>query len=249
MSATCPNGHVSATDDYCDQCGAPIAAAPGGGGPIPAAPTPHPGAATPPIAAPAAPPEPATGGDEVETSAAARAQPCPQCGAPRTGDDRYCEGCGYDFVAAAPPVAPPVDAAGSQNGPSPAGAMWEAVASADREQFDRIAPASLEFPADYGERHFPLAGAAVSIGRTHSPDNAPDINLAGAPEDPAVSHRHAVLELQPDGSYKLRDLGSTNGTTLNDDPSPISGDVGAPVADGDRIHIGAWTTITVRKKT
>jgi hypothetical protein len=221
VSATCPHGHVSATDDYCDQCGAPIAAAP-----------------TPPLAAQTAPT-----GDEVETSAAARAQPCPQCRAPRTGDDRYCEGCGYDFVAAAAPV----DAAGSGNGPSPATPTWEAVASADRAQFDRLAPAGLEFPAAYGERHFPLTGAEVSIGRTHSQDQAPDINLAGATEDPAVSHRHAVLELQADGSYKLRDLGSTNGTTLNDDPSPISGDVGAPVADGDRIHIGAWTTITLRK--
>ena len=26
MTATCPNGHVSATDDYCDQCGVPISA-------------------------------------------------------------------------------------------------------------------------------------------------------------------------------------------------------------------------------
>jgi pSer/pThr/pTyr-binding forkhead associated (FHA) protein len=45
----------------------------------------------------------------------------------------------------------------------------------------------------------------------------------------------------------LRDLGSTNGTTLNDDPTPIGREVGAPVSDGDRIHIGAWTTITLRK--
>ena len=28
MTATCPNGHVSTTDDYCDQCGVPISPAP-----------------------------------------------------------------------------------------------------------------------------------------------------------------------------------------------------------------------------
>ena len=222
MSYTCPNGHASATDDYCDQCGAPIGAP-----------------AMPPAAE-----APGSTGDEVETSPAARQQPCPQCGTPRTGDDRYCEGCGYDFVAAPPPVPA---AAASGNGPANATAAWEAVATADREQFDRLAPEGLEFPTRYGERHFALRGTEVSIGRTHPPDQPPDINLAGSPEDPAVSHRHAVLERQEDGSYKLRDLGSTNGTTLNDDPTPVSTEVAAPVADGDRIRIGAWTMLTLRK--
>jgi hypothetical protein len=183
-----------------------------------------------------------SGGDEVDTSPAPRQQPCPQCGAPRTGDDRYCEGCGYDFVAA------PAVAADPGNGPVPA-ASWEAVTSADRAQFDRLAPAGLEFPSEYPERHFPISGAEVVIGRTHPPAQPPDINLAGAPEDPAVSHRHALLERQDDGSYKLRDLGSTNGTTLNDDPTPINRDTGAPVADGDRIHLGAWTTLTLRRRS
>ena len=27
MTYTCPNGHASTADDYCDTCGAPIAAA------------------------------------------------------------------------------------------------------------------------------------------------------------------------------------------------------------------------------
>jgi hypothetical protein len=238
VSNTCPNGHTSATDDYCDQCGAPIGAPPA-----------PPSAGAPDAGLEDAATDPGSAGDEVETSQAARQQPCPQCGAPRTGDDRYCEGCGYDFVAAPTPepASAPVSTAGSDNGPAPPPAAWEVVASADRAQFDRLAQAGLEFPSDYDERHFPLRGAEVSIGRTHAPDQPPDINLAGSPEDPAVSHRHAVLERQQDGSYKLRDLGSTNGTTLNDDPTPVSTDVAAPLADGDRIRVGAWTTITLRK--
>jgi len=258
LTVTCPNGHQSATTDYCDQCGAPIQAAPTappstaegpGASAAGGAPGPHRTATLDAVSS----------GDEVDTSPATRQEPCPQCGAPRTGDGRYCEGCGYDFVAA-PPVtgAPDADAgpadAGSGNGPAPAAAVgpvaaWEAVSSADRAQFDRLAPAGLEFPTEYPERHFPLTGKEVVIGRTHPPDQPPDINLAGAPEDPAVSHRHALLERQGDGSYKLRDLGSTNGTTLNDDPTPISRDVGAGVTDGDRIHLGAWTTLTVRRKS
>jgi FHA domain len=257
LSVTCPNGHQSSTTDYCDQCGALIEAPP-----TPSTPP------APPTSAAGAPHtatlDAVSGGDEVDTSPAPRQQPCPQCGAPRTGDDRYCEGCGYDFVAApavtsaeagdaapAHPVQPADPAPDHPADPAPAPAPvvdWEAVTSADRAQFDRLAPAGLEFPTDYPERHFPLTRQEVVIGRTHSPAQPPDINLAGAPEDPAVSHRHALLERQDDGSYKLRDLGSTNGTTLNDDPAPVSRDTGAPVADGDRIHVGAWTTLTLRRR-
>jgi hypothetical protein len=55
-----------------------------------------------------------------------------------------------------------------------------------------------------------------------------------------------VLLAQPGGGWAVVDPGSTNGTTLNDDPEPIGNDVAVPVGDGDRIHVGAWTTIIVR---
>jgi pSer/pThr/pTyr-binding forkhead associated (FHA) protein len=58
---------------------------------------------------------------------------------------------------------------------------------------------------------------------------------------------HAVLERQSDGLYVVRDLGSTNGTMLNDDPAPIAPRTPIPLADGDRVRVGAWTTITVRR--
>jgi FHA domain len=233
VTAACPNGHESATTDYCDQCGARIADPAA----APAAATPAPAAATPLSAA--AQVDAAAADDEVDTAAASPRQPCPVCHAPRTGDDRFCEACGYDF--AHPPAVQPAAADGA------ATAVWEAIASADRSQFDRLAPAGVDFPGSYDARRFPVTGAEVLIGRTHSPDQVPDINLAGSPEDPAISHRHAVLERQADGSYALRDLGSTNGTTLNDDQTPVSTDVAAPLADGDRIHIGAWTMITLKK--
>ena len=233
MTATCPNGHVSTTDDYCDQCGVPISPAPapatsemsvapaGEGGAAPAgeggaAPAGE-GGAAPSSEAPAAPP----------------GEPCPQCGAARHGDDRYCEACGHDYES-----------------PPPGTALWEAVASADRALFDRLASAGVSFPDSYVERRFPLTADYVRIGRNHgqTPGDAVEVNLAGAPEDPAISHEHAVLERQSDGSYTVRDLGSMNGTTVNDDPTPVSGDASTAVrlADGDRIHIGAWTTITLR---
>jgi hypothetical protein len=218
VSATCPNGHASATTDYCDQCGAPIA--PG------------------PSAAPTIPPPPPTAVlqtvEEVDTSAAELAEPCPRCAAPRSGDDRYCEQCGHDFLAPEPS----------------AGAAWEAVASADRGQFDRVAPPGLEFPDRYSDRRFPLNGGTVRIGRSRgrAGETVPEIDLAGDPQDPGVSHLHAELVRQDDGGYAVRDLGSTNGTTINDDPRPVSTETAVRLAPGDRIRLGAWTSITVRPR-
>src|SRR5579859_5175493 len=54
--------------------------------------------------------------------------------------------------------------------------------------------------------------------------------------DPAVTRRHARLEVDMEGRVSLIDLGSTNGTFLNG----LSFDT-APVVDGDRIQVG--TTI------
>jgi FHA domain len=211
MTVVCPAGHESTTSDYCDQCGAPIAR----GAPVPGS--------TEVLAVV----------EEVDTSPAARREPCPACGARRSGDDRYCEGCGHDFLAA-----------------PAAAATWEAVATADRAQFERLAVAGLSFPLDYGERRFALRDATVRIGRSRGrPDEAvPEIDLAGAPEDPGISHLHAVLERQAGGTYAVRDLGSTNGTTLNDGADPVGREFPVPLAAGDRLRLGAWTTITIRPR-
>jgi len=211
MTVLCPHGHTSATTDYCDQCGAPIART---------------------SIAPQATEE-LPGVDEADTSPAAAPEPCPRCGASRSGDDRYCEGCGYDFLAI-----------------PPATTVWEAVASADRAQFDRFAPPGLAFPSDYRERRFTLRDAEVRIGRSrgNADEQVLEIDLAGTPEDPGISRLHAVLVRQQDGAYAVRDLGSTNGTTVNDNSDSVGTDDPVPLAEGDRIRLGAWTTITVRPR-
>lgn len=60
-----------------------------------------------------------------------------------------------------------------------------------------------------------------------------------------MSHRHAVFLRQPDGSWAVVDQGSTNGTTLNGSDEPIQPHVPVPLQDGDRVHVGAWTTLAV----
>jgi len=58
---------------------------------------------------------------------------------------------------------------------------------------------------------FTLSKASMVIGR-HTPKYKPDIEL----NDEAVSRRHVEI-VEKDGRYQLRDLGSTNGTMLDDD--------------------------------
>lgn len=56
-----------------------------------------------------------------------------------------------------------------------------------------------------------------------------------------------MLVQQPDGSWAVVDQNSTNGTTVNGGEEPIQPFVPVPLQDGDRVHVGAWTTITVRR--
>ncbi|MGH3899312.1 MAG: FHA domain-containing protein [Pseudonocardiaceae bacterium] len=76
---------------------------------------------------------------------------------------------------------------------------------------------------------------------------APEIDLAFPPVDPGVSREHARLLAQPDGSWVLVDDGSTNGTYLNGDTKRLPAKAPVPLADGDRVHLGVWTTITLHR--
>lgn len=148
----------------------------------------------------------------------------------RTGRDRYCEGCGHDFSSAPPPPA---------KGEATA---WAAQVAPDRAYFDRTAPDGLAFPEGENARTIALEVERVRIGRRRaSGGDLPEIELG----DPAVSRLHATLVRATDGSWAIVDEGSSNGTTINAAADPIPPHVEVPLADGDSVHLGAWTTITV----
>jgi pSer/pThr/pTyr-binding forkhead associated (FHA) protein len=63
--------------------------------------------------------------------------------------------------------------------------------------------------------------------------------------DPSVSRRHAKLIPAPDGAWTIVDLGATNGITVNGRDVPSEGSVS--LRPGDRIHLGAWTKITITR--
>ncbi|MFE5668337.1 FHA domain-containing protein [Streptomyces niveus] len=131
---------------------------------------------------------------------------------------------------------------------------WTAVVAPDRDYFmammQRSGPEAtgLNLPAYSPEQHLPMTGNQITIGRRrHSTGESPDVDLSVPPEDPGVSHQHAVLVQQPDGGWAVVDQNSTNGTTLNGAEDPIQPYVPVPLKDGDRVHVGAWTTITIRR--
>ena len=63
-----------------------------------------------------------------------------------------------------------------------------------------------------------------------------------------MSHSHALLVVGPDGDWSVVDLASANGTYVNESTEPIEPHVPVPVKEGDRIHVGAWTTLTVHRE-
>jgi pSer/pThr/pTyr-binding forkhead associated (FHA) protein len=104
----------------------------------------------------------------------------------------------------------------------------------------------VDFPAEPASRSFALEKDRATIGRTSASRGIyPDIDLSGPPTDTGVSHQHAVLVRQAGGTWAILDPGSTNGTYLNDSPEAIPRDHLVPVHEGDQIHIGAWTTLTL----
>jgi hypothetical protein len=99
-------------------------------------------------------------------------------------------------------------------------------------------------PPGYRPRKIKLEGPQVRIGRhSRARGGYPEIDLGFPPVDPGISYLHAILQAQPDGSWRLVDPGSANGTFLNDNPEPLAIDKAVPVDVGDRILLGAWSVI------
>jgi len=177
--------------------------------------------------------------------AAAPPAVCPNCGAARSPDDTFCEGCGLDFATGQMPAAPAAPAPADAGAPS----GWTAVVEADRAFYDSNeaeGSTSITFPTAAGAREIPLTGDEVWIGRrSEAKGFFPAIDLSTPVTDPGVSHRHAVLRRQPDGSWALLDEMSTNGTWLNGGEAPLPHGSLTALHDGDRINVGSFTSITI----
>jgi FHA domain len=223
--AVCPNGHDSASDDFCDVCGIRILSPADASSTSAVAQPSSPAVAQPPFSpAPPSPPVPPVTPVPTEISVPVTPSPSPAPSTPST------------------PTAPPASAY--------VPVAWTAVVSSDRDYYDSVQAASgpeeaIPFPGYCAERRFRLSGSQMRIGRRSvSRGLDPEIDLTGPPADPGISRLHAVLIAGPDGSWSVLDPGSANGTLVNGTEIPAGDPV--PLHDGDRINLGAWTAIMVR---
>ena len=151
---------------------------------------------------------------------------------------------------------------GAPEGGSPATAPAPAAGSAT-ETFDWLAEVWVD-PDWYQTQHaedpcpspglptiMPLRHRSVLLGRVSTSRNThPEIDLSS---DPGVSRRHA--QLTTDGSrWFVEDLGSSNGTFVGPAAGPLPDQpiaVGprTELGDDDRLYVGAWTRVVVRRAT
>ena len=127
---------------------------------------------------------------------------------------------------------------------------WEAVVTVDRGRFEQqSATEAVRFPTGRAPRCFALDRERIDIGRTSETKGIhPTIDLSGDLADDAVSREHAALVKGDDGSYSIVDLGSSNGTYLNDDPTPLTANDRTELANGDRVGLGYWTIIHINRR-
>jgi hypothetical protein len=256
VSVTCPDGHTSEATDFCDVCGAPIAAsAPPAGstdaaaattGPVPSTSPPPPAPAAPP------PPSPTAGGTTTPATTAPGAAGttiCPSCGTAISTEALFCEGCGRDMVTGQEPG--PSTTAPDATEPTPAARAstgWVAEVWVDEEWF--AVRGEGRCPTVGAPRTFPVDDGSLIGRHSRSRGITPDVDCSG---DGSVSGRQATLGF--DGTrWTVTDLGSTNGTFVAHagaaaPADPIAPNTAVELEPGDRILIGAHTRVVVRAET
>ena len=261
MSARCPDGHESQSTDYCDTCGLPMAAASS---------SPDLGGHPPTLAIPVDPPAP--GGTDKPCPNCRSVVPiddlfCEVCGYDFTTgalpDPVVHPGGlaveGADAGQAA--VTPAPGGGGAAGGASPAGSyhppaaatvplVWVAEVWVDPDWY-ATQESDEPCPSPGMPVVAPLRDSSLLVGRRSVSRNIHPQVDCGA--DHGVSRRHA--QLTTDGQrWWVEDLQSSNGTFVGPAGAPIPTVAITPgqrveFAPGDRVYVGAWTRIVVRRAT
>jgi pSer/pThr/pTyr-binding forkhead associated (FHA) protein len=183
-------------------------------------------------------------------------QACPSCGSAASATALFCEACGYDFTTGTmprpPDPAPVPDAAPAA--PAPLATQipleWVAELWVDpdwyaAQQSDDPCP-SPGLPVVV-----PLTSQSVLVGRPSNSRNIhPDVDCTS---DTGVSRRQA--QLTTDGQrWWVEDLQSSNGTYVGPASGPVPTVALPPgqrreLDDDDRVYIGTWTRLVVRRAT
>jgi len=266
---TCPNGHETQATDYCDVCGVAMPAADAAQDPAqdPAQDAASPGSAEGTPRAGDTVAVPVLDGD-AGSGAAPSAQTCPHCGVENAVDALFCEACGYDFTTGTMPRSED-PAPGSSAAPGDADAPGDAADPAADPPGSIAPPLEDAWVAElwidpewYAEQQspdplpsagppvvVPLRNTSLLVGReSKSRDIHPDVDCG---TDNGVSRRHA--QLTTDGTrWWVEDLGSANGTfvagALDALPkTPLAVGVKREIGPDERIYLGSWTRLVIRK--
>jgi hypothetical protein len=266
MSAVCPNGHTSQSEDYCDTCGSPIdpsAVATGSAAPAGSAASAS-GAAGAASAAGAAGGASGASGPEVsaipgssldlDAPEAPSGPVCPNCGTENSDGALFCEACGYDFTTGAMPRGSAAEAAAASlkgdGEPAQPPFAWVAEVWVDPDWY-ATQETDDPCPSPGLPLIVPLRHKSLLLGRVSSSRNTnPEVDLSS---DPGVSRRHA--QLTTDGQrWFVEDLDSSNGTFVGEASGPLPTQA-IPVGpkrelgDDDRLYVGAWTRVVIREAT
>ena len=155
---------------------------------------------------------------------------CPECGAPQLDGALFCSECGGSFVNK--PKATNVLPFSEFTYRAPPAALSDHVLTTPQK------PIEITFVIPSSRRRLTLTlTEKIQVGRTDLGSGyEPELDLSlDLGVEKGVSRRHAILEAAQQGVVVI-DLGSTNGTVLNNFKLPA--DQPYLVKDGDEIRFG-----------
>lgn len=199
---------------------------------------------------PAPPPPPASALDLGDLGAAPQPAPAPAASAPTSAPASPTPAPAAPAPAASAPAEAPAPSAGGglSAPPVPGDDTWVAEIWVDPDWYAHERPED-PMPSAGLPGLVTLRQRSLLVGRpSQSRGIRPDVDCGS---DPGVSRRHC--QLTTDGQrWWVEDLGSSNGTFVAPAGDPLPDDpltqgVRKEIEEGDRVFIGAWTRLVIRK--
>jgi hypothetical protein len=187
---------------------------------------------------------------------------CPSCGATVQSDASFCGQCGFNLKTVTPPVKMPESSEPQANPVVP-----DPLVPPDPLMFSE--PPTVGSPAPAGPPTvtppMPVAGTQLQLSSArllHLQTNVeielppglpvihigkpndripPDVDVSGFPNSDIVSRIHADLRIEGD-AYYIEDVGSSNGTYINN--VPLSMGNRHRLRSGDRVALGKGDKVT-----
>jgi hypothetical protein len=176
---------------------------------------------------------------------------CPNCGAATQISSRFCGQCGFnlrgiqaeDIPEAFPLSHPLIPTLSDDGGAAAMPTLNLAAPPGDRLSFKPLPPparVSLFHLQTQTVLELPPGRNIIHLGKPND-RIPPDIDVSGFPNTEIVSRIHAALRTEGETHY-LEDVGSANGTYINN--APLNVGIRHRLSPGDRISLGKGDKVT-----